>query len=68
MIVFTVIVAVIVAVVIVIVIVIVVVMMMSARSIFVLGVGVFTLLDILIRSRLLIGPQRNTTSPSNKKC
>lgn len=52
----------------VVVVVIIVVMMMSARSIFVLGMGVFTLLDILIRSRLFIGLQRNTTSPSNKKC
>lgn len=57
-----------VAVVIVVVVIIIVVMMMSARSIFVLGMGVFTLLDILIRSRLFIGLQRNTTSPSNKKC
>ncbi len=63
MIVFTVIVAVVIVV-----ITIIVVMMMAARCIFVLGVGVFTLLDILIRSRFLIGPQRNTTSPSNKKC
>lgn len=58
--------------VVVVIIIILVVMMMAARPVFVLGrmlgIWVFSFLNILIRSRLFVSSQRNATSPSDEKC